>query len=269
MTTRYKSLFHNVFLKKEICFIPFLILGDPTIEISLKIIDSLINNGVDAIELGFPFSDPMADGPIIQRANLRAFKAKVTVKKCLDMVHIIRKKHKNIPIGLLLYSNLIVQKGIYHFYSQCNKIGIDSILIADVPVEEYNIFYKAATLYNIDPIFICPPNAEEKLIQKIIKYSKGYIYMLSRPGVTGFHKNYNDNISFLIKKLKKITSIPLVQGFGIHNTEQIKNIIQFGLNGVICGSVLINIIEKYSHNIKKMLNMLVSLSIQLKNSTKL
>lgn len=132
-------------------------LGDPGIEQSLKIIDTLIDAGADALELGVPFSDPLADGPTIQNANLRAFAAGVTPAQCFEMLALIREKHPTIPIGLLMYANLVFNNGIDAFYARCEQVGVDSVLVADVPVEESAPFRQAALRHNIAPIFICPP----------------------------------------------------------------------------------------------------------------
>ncbi len=123
---RYESLFAQLKERKEGAFVPFVTLGDPGIEQSLKIIDTLIEAGADALELGIPFSDPLADGPTIQNATLRAFAAGVTPAQCFEMLALIRQKHPTIPIGLLMYANLVFNKGIDEFYAQCEKVGVDS-----------------------------------------------------------------------------------------------------------------------------------------------
>ncbi len=160
---RYESLFAQLKERKEGAFVPFVTLGDPGIEQSLKIIDTLIEAGADALELGIPFSDPLADGPTIQNATLRAFAAGVTPAQCFEMLALIRQKHPTIPIGLLMYANLVFNKGIDEFYAQCEKVGVDSVLVADVPVEESAPFRQAALRHNVAPIFICPPNADSLL----------------------------------------------------------------------------------------------------------
>ncbi|CAL4321813.1 Tryptophan synthase alpha chain [Buchnera aphidicola (Eriosoma grossulariae)] len=266
--TLYKKLFYNLNLLKERAFIPFVVLGDPTINLSLKIIDILIQNGADALELGMPFSDPLADGPIIQRANFRALKNGMTTSKCFLMLQKIREKYTQIPIGLLLYSNLVLQNGIKNFYLRCQEIKIDSILLVDVPIEEHEMFIIESKKNKISPIFICPPNADSTLINKICNRSKSYIYLLSRSGITGMHNKNSISINQLIMDLKKQTSIPLIQGFGIYNDQQIKNIISSGVSGVICGSVFIKIIEKNYIDEQKLFNQLKLVLIKLKNATR-
>ncbi len=190
-------------------------LGDPGIEQSLKIIDTLIDAGADALELGVPFSDPLADGPTIQNANLRAFAAGVTPAQCFEMLALIREKHPTIPIGLLMYANLVFNNGIDAFYARCEQVGVDSVLVADVPVEESAPFRQAALRHNIAPIFICPPNADDDLLRQVASYGRGYTYLLSRSGVTGAENRGALPLHHLIEKLKEYHAAPALQGFGI------------------------------------------------------
>ncbi|CUR53667.1 Tryptophan synthase alpha chain [Serratia symbiotica] len=266
---RYKKLFENLKNKKEGAFIPFVMLGDPNITVSLELIDVLIESGSDALELGFPFSDPLADGLIIQNSSYRALKIGITPIKCFQLLQIIRKKYPTIPIGLLIYANLVFNYGIHEFYKTCYNIGIDSVLIADIPFEESKPFRFSANNYNISPIFICPPNADENLIKNISIYSHSYVYLLSRAGVTGIENFIKFPLENIIKKFKKYNSFPLIQGFGISKSSQIKNILKSGVSGVISGSAIINIIEKNFSTPTKMLNKISIFIRNMKNSTKL
>lgn len=265
---RYKNIFQKLSLSKEGCFVPFVVIGDPTLEISLKIIETLVQNGADALELGIPFSDPLADGPTIQKASLRSLSRKNTFLKCFQLIKKIREKYYDLPIGILIYANLIYNQGIKKFYYNCHKCDIDSVLIADVPIEEYACFYEIANKYHIDSIFLCPPDADDIFLSQISLYAKGYIYLLSRPGVTGIHKNTTSLSRTFIKKIKKYNSLPLLQGFGIHTPMQIKKSLLSGTKGVICGSSIIEIIEKNLTNQEKLINKIKKLTIQLKQATK-
>ncbi len=182
---RYQQLFKRLENNKEGAFVPFVTLGDPNPTLSLQIIDTLVENGADALELGIPFSDPLADGPTIQSAALRAFASGVTPTHCFEMLAAIRQKHPDIPIGLLMYANLVFHGGIDAVYQRCAQAGVDSVLIADVPFEESAPFRAAATRHGIAPIYICPPNADEDLLREISSHGRGYTYLLSRAGVTG------------------------------------------------------------------------------------
>lgn len=241
---RYENLFAQLKDRKEGAFVPFVTLGDPSVEQSLKIIDTLIEAGADALELGIPFSDPLADGPTIQEATLRAFAAGVTPSQCFEMLALIRQKHPTIPIGLLMYANLVFSKGIDEFYAQCEKVGVDSVLVADVPVEESAPFRAAALRHNIAPIFICPPNADEELLRQIASHGRGYTYLLSRAGVTGAENRAALPLYHLVEKLKAYDAPPSLQGFGISAPEQVTGAIDAGAAGAISGSAIVKIIEK-------------------------
>lgn len=266
---RYEKVFQRLSKIKEGCFVPFIVLGDPSLEQSVKIVEVLIKNGADALEIGIPFSDPLADGPTIQKANLRALYHKDNFFQYFKTLKNLRDKNTKLPIGILIYANLIYNQGIDNFYFQCCNSGIDSVLIADVPIEESKIFYETANKYKINSIFICPPNADDNLLYKLSLFAKGYIYVLSRSGVTGT-ENTNLLVSKnFIKKIKKYNSIPLLQGFGISNVMQIKQAMLSGLSGVICGSAIIDIIEKYLTEEDKMLFKIKNFIKSLKLSTKL
>ena len=241
---RYENLFAQLKDRKEGAFVPFVTLGDPSVEQSLKIIDTLIEAGADALELGIPFSDPLADGPTIQEATLRVFAAGVTPSQCFEMLALIRQKHPTIPIGLLMYANLVFSKGIDEFYAQCEKVGVDSVLVADVPVEESAPFRAAALRHNIAPIFICPPNADEELLRQIASHGRGYTYLLSRAGVTGAENRAALPLHHLVEKLKAYDAPPSLQGFGISAPEQVTGAIDAGAAGAISGSAIVKIIEK-------------------------
>ncbi|MCW5197687.1 tryptophan synthase subunit alpha [Buchnera aphidicola] len=263
---RYKVMFNNKKNTEKI-FVPFLILGDPNLKQSIKIIKTVISSGADAIELGIPFSDPLADGPIIQKSNKRALKNKISIKKIFKTIKKIRKENKKLPIGLLIYANLIFNFGIKKFYYYCYKSGIDSVLIPDVPIQESYEFRKYSLLNKISSIYICPPNANNILIKKISKYSQDYVYLVSRTGVTGIHKkNTKINIK-IINMLIKNKSAPILNGFGINKCTNIKLIFKSGISGIICGSKIISLIEKYLLNENKMLKKIKKLCIFFKKST--
>ncbi|BFI91047.1 tryptophan synthase subunit alpha [Enterobacterales bacterium endosymbiont of Anomoneura mori] len=264
---RYQKMFKKLNIKKQGAFIPFLILGDINPEISIKIIEHLILNGADALELGIPFSDPLADGIIVQNSILRSFKYNITIKKCFEMIYNIRKKFNNIPIGILTYTNLVFNNGIKNFYYNCKISGVDSVLIADLPYEESKIFLKTSLIYDIKQIFICPPNSNNNLLREISSNSKGYIYLLSRSGVTGTEKkNIKPNIK-IINKLIEYNSAPIIQGFGIFKPSQINYSINLGISGVISGSAIIKIIEQNQKNYFKMFKKLTKFIKIMKKAT--
>ncbi|CAM6353403.1 MULTISPECIES: tryptophan synthase subunit alpha [Citrobacter] len=265
---RYETLFAQLNDRKEGAFVPFVTLGDPGVEQSLSIIDTLIEAGADALELGIPFSDPLADGPTIQSATLRAFAAGVTPGQCFEMLAAIRAKHPTIPIGLLMYANLVFSKGIDEFYAQCEKVGVDSVLVADVPVEESAPFRQAALRHNVAPIFICPPNADDDLLRQIASYGRAYTYLVSRAGVTGAENRAALPLHHLVEKLKEYHAAPSLQGFGISAPEQVSAAIDAGAAGAISGSAIVKIIEKNIDTPEQMLSELKTFVSDMKAATR-
>ncbi|GKX58180.1 tryptophan synthase subunit alpha [Leminorella grimontii] len=265
---RYQRLFNQLEANGEGAFVPFVTLGDPNPELSLKIIDTLIDAGADALELGIPFSDPLADGPTIQNATLRAFASGVTPSLCFDLLAKIRARHPNIPIGLLMYANLVFTRGIDEFYARCAAVGVDSVLVADVPFEESEPFRTAALRHGVAPIFICPPNANDDLLRQIATHGRGYTYLLSRAGVTGAENKAHQPLEHLINRLKEYNAAPAIQGFGISEPSQVKASIDSGAAGAISGSAIVKIIEEFSAKPDEMLNRLAEFVRNMKAATK-
>ncbi|MBZ0056981.1 MULTISPECIES: tryptophan synthase subunit alpha [unclassified Leclercia] len=265
---RYDNVFAELKARKEGAFVPFVTLGDPSPEQSLKIIDALVEAGADALELGIPFSDPLADGPTIQSATLRAFAAGVTPTHCFEMLATIRQKYPAIPIGLLMYANLVFNRGIDEFYAECARVGVDSVLVADVPVEESAPFRQAAMRHNVAPIFICPPNADDELLRQIASHGRGYTYLLSRAGVTGAENKAALPLHHLVEKLAEYNAAPPLQGFGISAPEQVTAALGAGAAGAISGSAIVKIIENNVDKPEQMLSELKSFVSAMKAATR-
>jgi len=266
---RYDQLFKRLKDRKEGAFVPFVTLGDPSPELSLQIIDALVAGGADALELGIPFSDPLADGPTIQNANLRAFAADVTPSQCFEMLATIRQRYPQMPIGLLMYANLVFSNGIDNFYARCQSAGVDSVLIADVPVEESAPFRQSAMRHGIAPIFICPPNADDDLLREIASHGRGYTYLLSRAGVTGSEtRGESLSLQHLVTRLREYNAAPPIQGFGISEPDQVKEALAAGAAGAISGSAIVKIIEKNHCNPPVMLAALQTFVSALKAATR-
>lgn len=265
---RYQQLFSQLAARHEGAFVPFVTLGDPNPTLSLRIIDTLIDAGADALELGIPFSDPLADGPTIQNANLRAFASGVTPAHCFEMLATIRQKYPAIPIGLLMYANLVYNEGIDGFYAHCAEVGVDSVLVADVPLQESLPFRQAALRHGVAPIFICPPNADDALLREIASHGRGYTYLLSRAGVTGSEKRANTPLKHLVDTLKEYHAAPTLQGFGISEPGQVRVALEAGTAGAISGSAIVRIIEKHSDNPDLMLEKLAQFVRELKAATR-
>jgi len=264
---RYITLFENLENKNEGAFIPFVTIGDPDKETSFKIIDTLVNAGADALELGIPFSDPLADGPTIQEANIRALDSGITPSDCFEILAKIRAKHPSVPIGLLLYANLVYTNGIETFYLKCKDAGVDSILIADVPAHESKEFGEIAKKVGISQIFIAPPDATNELLQQISSLGSGYTYLLSRVGVTGAETAANLPVETVLAKLKEYNAPKPILGFGISTPEQVQEAIKAGATGAISGSATVKIIENNLDDSTKMLANLKKFVSTMKSDT--
>ena len=276
-TARYRDVFNELKSKKQGAFIPFVTIGDPNSAQSLKVIKSLIDAGADALELGIPFSDPSADGITIQRAALRALNSGINTDICIDILKEVREYAPQIPIGLLLYGNLVFARGIDNFYRDMAAAGVDSVLIADLPLRESLPFRKAATKHGVDPIFIAPPNASEETLREVASFSRGYTYVLSRAGVTGVdsvslegvEKQTSTSLSAtkLIEELREYRAAPPILGFGISTPEQVKEALAAGASGAISGSAVVKIIENNLANNENMLSELTSFVSKMKAAT--
>lgn len=270
---RYQEAFADLSAKNEKAFIPFVMIGDPNAEQSLNVIKALIDAGADALELGIPFSDPSADGITIQMAALRALKSGINTDICIDILAQVREYAPNIPIGLLLYGNLVFARGIDKFYRDMADVGVDSVLIADLPIRESLPFREAALKHGVAPIFIAPPNANDKTLRAVSSYSRGYTYVLSRAGVTGvdvIEKNSQATspAQNLISSLNEYHAAPPVLGFGISAPQQVKDALTAGASGAISGSAVVKIIENNLGDNDKMLTELTDFITEMKAATK-
>jgi len=264
---RYADMFAELGEKNQGAFVPFVMVGDPNLAQSEAIICQLIESGADALELGIPYSDPIADGPTIQASAIRALSNNVTVVDCMGVISRVRDKYPNVPIGLLLYSNLVMAQGIENFYSKAQQAGVDSILVADVPIREAGPFHQAAESTGISQILIAPPNATEETMEKIGEFSKGYTYLLGRAGVTGAETAANVPAADLIARLNKHNAAPALLGFGISTPEQVKSAVDAGAAGAISGSATVNIIAANLDDNEKMLSDLGSFVSDMKAAT--
>lgn len=265
--SRYNDMFTALDAKNQGAFVPFVMLGDPDKATSLRIVQALIDGGADALELGFPYSDPIADGPTIQAASIRALNNKISPDDCLDIIATIRKDNPHIPIGLLLYSNLVLARGVEQFYTDAHAAGVDSILIADVPLREADRFVQQARASHIDQILIAPPNATEESLQAIGELSSGYTYLLGRAGVTGAETAAQTPASELIDKLMQYEVAPPLLGFGISTPDQVQNAIESGAAGAISGSATVNIIAKHLDDVDAMCGALREFVAAMKAAT--
>jgi len=223
-------------------FIPFITSGDPDLETTEKIVYEMEKAGADLIELGIPFSDPTAEGPVIQEASLRALNAGTTTDKIFDMVRRIRK-NTNIPMVFMTYANVVYSYGSEKFISTCNEIGIDGLILPDIPYEEKGEFIDICHQYDVDLISLIAPTSEDR-ISMIASEAEGFIYVVSSLGVTGTRSSITTDIPALISKIRAVSDVPCAIGFGISNPEQARKMAQ-SADGVIVGSAIVKIIAQY------------------------
>jgi len=241
--TRYAPMFDRLAREQAGAFVPFCVLGDPTVESSIEIIQTLAEAGADALELGIAFSDPVADGPTIQAADLRALGAGVRPADAWHIVTTIRKAWPALPIGLLVYANLVEARGRDDFYQKAAAAGVDSVLIADVPTVEAEPFLAAAAQHGIDPVLIATPNASAEALAAIATMSRGYTYVVSRVGVTGEAIEAGGGHERLLEQLTELGAPPPLLGFGISSPEHVRAALSAGAHGAICGSAIVRLIE--------------------------
>ena len=232
-----KSAFEN---KKA--FIPFITCGDPDLETTFKAVIECEKAGAGLIELGIPFSDPTAEGPVIQGANIRALAGGVTTDKIFDLVRRLRETVK-IPMVFMTYANVVFSYGSGKFISTCKEIGIDGIILPDLPYEEKDDFLPVCHKYDVDLISLIAPTSENR-IAMIAKEAEGFIYIVSSLGVTGVRSEITTDLGSIVKVIKENTDTPCAIGFGISTPEQAKKMASIA-DGAIVGSAIIKILEKY------------------------
>jgi tryptophan synthase alpha chain len=266
--SRYDAMFKKLAAKKEGAFIPFVVLGDPNAEASLQIIQALVDAGADALELGLAFSDPVADGPVIQRADMRVIAGGLKTQTALDICRRIRAKNPDIPMGILTYANLVVNNGADAFYAALKKSGVDSLLIADVPTVEIHPFLETARKHEVDQVMIVPPNIDDERLSFIARESKGYVYVVTRSGVTGSNQSLSLSSQSVFAKLKELGAPPGIYGFGISSPEHVKQALAAGASGAISGSAITAIVEKNLGSVGKMLEEVSAFTRSMKSSTR-
>ena len=233
--------------RKKPIFIGFTVAGDPDKETCIRAAMALIDGGTDILELGVPFSDPVADGPTIQKADERSLAAGTNVDTVFEIVRELRKK-TNVPIVFLAYYNMIYHRGVDRFYKEAHSAGVDGILIADMPVEESDDVYETALRYGIDPIFLITQTTSDERIKKIAARAHGYLYLVAVLGVTGVRDTVSSGAIDLLRRVRKQTKVPLALGFGISTPDQAKTCAAAGADGVIVGSAIVDIVGKNQGN---------------------
>ena len=223
-------------------FIPFITCGDPDLETTAKIVREAVANGASLVELGIPFSDPTAEGPVIQGANLRALNGGVTTDKIFDLVRDLRKD-VTVPMVFMTYANVVFSYGSDRFFKTCSEVGIDGIILPDLPFEEKEEFLNDCHKYGVDLISLIAPTSANR-ISMIAKEAKGFIYIVSSLGVTGTRTEINTDLESIVKIIRENSTVPCAIGFGISTPDQAKKMASVS-DGAIVGSAIIKIMEKY------------------------
>ena len=238
------SNIHNAFINGK-AFIAFITCGDPDLETTAAVVRSAVENGADLIELGIPFSDPTAEGPVIQGANLRALSGGVTTDKVFSLVRELRRD-VSVPMVFMTYANVVFSYGAERFISTCHEIGIDGLILPDLPFEEKDEFLPICRQYDVDLISLIAPTSENR-IAMIAEEAEGFIYVVSSLGVTGMRSEIKTDLASIIKVIRENTEVPCAIGFGISTPEQAKKMADLS-DGAIVGSAIIKLLEKHGKN---------------------
>lgn len=246
MPTRIGECWNKLHQQGEKAFIGFVMAGDPDISRGIDVILALAEANTDIIELGIPFSEPIADGPVIQRAGERALKNGVNLPLILDMVRQIRKK-SDVPLILFSYLNPILRYGLARFAKDAVACGADGVLVTDLSVEEADPFVTQMRLNKLDTVFLVAPTSTDERIKRAAELSTGFIYAVSRTGVTGTREQLSDTVTPLLRRLRAVTALPVGVGFGISRPEHLAQLAPMA-DGVVVGSALVRCIEEHQDN---------------------
>jgi tryptophan synthase alpha chain len=235
-------MFSRLAAAREGAFGAFVMLGDPDLATSTDILDALVEGGADMLEVGIPFSDPVADGPVIQAAGVRALKQGVTPADCFALIKEFRARHPEMPVGLLTYANLVVARGRDAFYAAAAEAGVDSVLVADVPMVEAQPFLGSARIHGVAPVLIAASNTPDATLRRIAAAGEGYTYCVARAGVTGADTEVRFGHSQMLGTLRAFGAPPAIFGFGISLPGHVAQALGAGASGVISGSAIVRLI---------------------------
>ena len=245
----YKDIFAD---KTRTALIPFFVLGDPDADTSFEIVKTAIDSGADVLELGIPFSDPIADGPTIQKADIRALSQGMNCRRAFKLIRRI-KAYRDIPIGLLMYYNLIWHYGVEAFYREAADSGVNSVLVADLSIDDADEILPVTQQVGLDTVFMVTPITTPERTQRIADRTTGFIYTVSLLGVTGARDQVSHSVERLVRDIKAITALPVCVGFGVSSPEHARAIALAGADGVIIGSRLVGLIETHLNSTPDML----------------
>ena len=260
------NLISQTFKNDEKKLVTFVTGGDPDFETSLQIIKTIINNGADIMEIGMPFSDPMADGPTIQLSSNRAISRGIDLENIFSLASEAKKTKSDLPIILMGYYNLILYFGIEKFVKKCKENGVDGLIIVDLQPEEDQNLYNELLLNNIDLIRLITPTTNKERLKSILVNASGFLYYVTITGITGQHSANINELKKSIEFVRNYTSLPIVAGFGIKNSKDVKEICDI-TDGAVVGSSIVKIIEENKEDKSKMLNLINKFTIELKKAT--
>lgn len=241
------SKIHSAFENGK-AFIAFITCGDPDLATTKEVVKEAVRNGADLIELGIPFSDPTAEGPVIQGANLRALSGGVTTDSVFELVKELRKE-VSVPLVFMTYANVVFSYGAEKFMANCKEVGIDGIILPDLPYEEKEEFLPVCHEYDVDLISLIAPTSANR-ISMIAKEAEGFIYLVSSLGVTGTRTEIKTDLASIVEVIRENSSVPCAIGFGISTPEQARKMADIA-DGAIVGSAIIKILEKYGKDAPK------------------
>ena len=268
MPNRISEKFGDLAVKGECALVCYVVAGYPDVKTTAHVIDALVKGGADIIEIGIPFSDPIADGPTIQAASNSALKDGVTPEKALLLAKSVRKRYPGLPLLAMTYTNILFRPGMEKFMSQAIASGIDGFILPDLPVEEAGEYLAAASKRGLATVFLASPNTPQGKLCKIIDSSSGFLYLVSVYGITGARKSFEDYTLNAIKNVKQSAGgrLPLAVGFGISTPAHAKFMIGAGADAVIVGSAIVDRIAKSSG--KMMLQGLTEFARSMKRACK-
>ena len=242
MTRAIAAKFAELKGAKHKAFIPFITAGDPDLETTIRLVSELERAGSHIVELGIPFSDPVADGPVIQRASERALKHGYRFADYLSAVKMIRRESA-IPIILFSYFNPVLQYGLERLAQDARSAGVDGVLVTDMTPEEGGDYCACLERHGLDPVFLVAPTSDDQRVKTIARCSRGFIYLVSRTGITGERENLSDSIAPTLARVRKHSDLPVAVGFGISRPEHVRDVWKIA-DGAVVGSAIVAQIEK-------------------------